>query len=278
MSAESEAPARLLRSVSASDRGILASIGRPFRWLVTAVAMATAVTLHAVRPLTWRRPVRDELLRAIDVAGVRSLRVVAVMATIVGVSVVAQVLFWLEEVGGELEAVREVVVSITIREIAPLFVGLILLGRGGLTVLSELSRMQREGQVRALDARGLDPFLLLIVPRVVAFLVSMFSLTLIFIMVAFAAGYVGATAVGVSTTPAGAFVNQTLTAIGLEGALMLPLKTFGIGLAIGVVCCLSALERQGEAADGPELLATGFLRAVLAVFLVSAAVTLLLTA
>lgn len=259
------------------DRRVLAVLSRPIRWLVIAVAMATAVILRAARPLTWRRPVRDELLRAIDVAGVRSLRVVAVMATMVGVSVVAQVLFWLEEVGGELEVVREIVVSVTIREIAPLFVGLILLGRGGLTMLSELSRMQREGQVRALDARGLDPFLLLIVPRVVALVVSMFSLTLIFILVAFAAGYVGALAAGVSITPAGTFLNQTLNAIGLEGALMLPLKTIGIGLALGVVCCLSALERQAEGADGPELLANGFLRAVLAVFLVSAVVTLLLT-
>lgn len=271
-------PAERERPRAAGAHAVLTTGLAPLRWLTTAIAMATAVVIEGARPLTWRRPVRAELLRFVDLAGVRSLPAVTVMAILVGVSIVAQALFWLEEIGGEVAVVRDIISSITIREVAPLVVGLIVLGRGGLTILAELGRMGREGQIRALDAQGLDPFLVLVVPRVLALALSMFCLTLIFILVAFAAGYLGANAAGVSTTPAIAFVGATLATIGSEGALMLPLKTLGIGFAIGIVCCLTALEQRARHEEGHELLARGFLRAALAVFLVSALVTLLLTA
>lgn len=153
-------------------------------------------------------------------------------------------------------------------------VGLILLGRGGLTIQAELGEMQRDGQIRALDTQGLDPFLTLVVPRVLALVVSAFCLTMVFIVVAFAAGYLVANLAGASATPPDAFLSETLGLIGAAAFGVLPAKTIGIGLAIGVVCCLTATERRREAILGDEVMPTGFLRAVLAVFLVSALVTI----
>lgn len=266
-----------IRAASTPDRHPLAMLSAcldPLRWLATAAAIAAAVVWHGFRPLTWRRPVRAEFLRFVDLAGVRSLPAVLVTGILVGVSLVAQALYWLEIAGGDAGAIRDVITNVTIREIAPLVIGLILLGRGGLTILAELGEMQRGGHIRALDAQGLDPFLILVVPRVIALVVSAFCLTMVFIVVAFAAGYLAAGLVGASTVPPGAFLSYALGLIGAAAFGVLPAKTIGIGLAIGVVCCLSAMERQREAIAGHAVMPTGFLRAVLAVFLVSALVTI----
>ena len=56
---------------------------------------------------------------------------------------------------------------------------------------------------------------------------------------------------------------------------MLPLKTLGIGFAIGIVCCLTAMEQRQEARAERALMPVGFMRSVLAVFLVSGLVSVL---
>jgi phospholipid/cholesterol/gamma-HCH transport system permease protein len=63
--------------------------------------------------------------------------------------------------------------------------------------------------------------------------------------------------------------------IGTAGYVMIPLKTLGIGVAIGVVCCLTAMERRRTAMPDHGQLPTGFMRSVLAVLLVSGLVSML---
>jgi phospholipid/cholesterol/gamma-HCH transport system permease protein len=55
----------------------------------------------------------------------------------------------------------------------------------------------------------------------------------------------------------------------------IPVKTLGIGFAIGIVCCLTAMERRRRAMDDQNRMATGFMRSVLAMFLVSGLVSVL---
>ena len=52
-------------------------------------------------------------------------------------------------------------------------------------------------------------------------------------------------------------------------------KTLGIGVAVGVVCCLTAMERRRAAMPEHGQLPIGFMRSVLAVLLVSGLVSVL---
>jgi phospholipid/cholesterol/gamma-HCH transport system permease protein len=71
------------------------------------------------------------------------------------------------------------------------------------------------------------------------------------------------------------FVVTTLGTIGDAGYAVLPLKTLAIGFVIGVVCCLTAMERHRGLGAAHSLMPVGFMRAVLAVFLVSGLVSVL---
>jgi phospholipid/cholesterol/gamma-HCH transport system permease protein len=246
----------------------------PLRWLAMAAGMAGGVIRQGLRPVAWRRPVRTEFLRFMDLAGVQNVPAVAVAGLLVGISLVAQALYWLNRLGEE-QLVSTVIAVILIREIAPLVVGLLAIGRGGLLILDELGEMQRNGQCRALDAQGIDPFLALIMPRVLALAVSVFCLTVIFIVVASATGYAMAALLDVAERPPLEFAVETFRMIGTAGYVVIPVKTLGIGVAIGVVCSLTAMEGRRAAVPDHDRLPTGFMRSVLAVLLVSGLVSVL---
>ena len=97
---------------------------------------------------------------------------------------------------------------------------------------------------------------------------------MIFLVVAFASGYVIGSLLDVTQRSWFEFGVETFATIGSAG-YVLPLKTLGIGMAIGVVCCLTALEQRPEAGASRALMPVGFMRSVLAVFLVSGLVSVL---
>jgi phospholipid/cholesterol/gamma-HCH transport system permease protein len=249
-------------------------IAGPLRWLATAAGMAAAVVRHGLRPTSWRRPARAEFIRFMDLAGVQNLAAVVVAGVLVGISLVAQGMYWLNQLGEE-GLVFTVIAVVMIREIAPLVIGLLALGRGGLLILDELSELRRDGQCRALDVQGIDPFLVLVMPRVLALALSVFCLTMILIVVAFASGYLTGSLLGAARRTPFEFVAQTFATIGNAGYAVLPLKSLGIGFAIGIVCCLTALEQRREPGAERALMPLGFMRSVLAVFLVSGLVSVL---
>jgi phospholipid/cholesterol/gamma-HCH transport system permease protein len=250
------------------------AVAGPLRWLATAAGMAAAVVRQGLRPTSWRRPARAEFLRFMDLAGVQNLPAVAVAGALVGISLVAQGMYWLDQLG-EGDFVFTVIAVVMIREIAPLVVGLLALGRGGLLILDELSELRRDGQYRALDAQGIDPFLTLVMPRVLALTVSVFCLTMVLLVVAFASGYLMGSLLGAAARTPVEFVAQTFATIGSAGYGVLPVKSIGIGFAIGIVCCLTALEQRWAPGTERTLMPVGFMRSVLAVFLISGLVSVL---
>jgi phospholipid/cholesterol/gamma-HCH transport system permease protein len=57
--------------------------------------------------------------------------------------------------------------------------------------------------------------------------------------------------------------------------LILPLKTVGLGVLIGVVACVTALRPSKIGSDAMELVPLGYMRAVVASLILSGAITAL---
>jgi len=245
------------------------------RWLATAGGMAAGVIHQGARPLTWRRPVWAEFIRFFDLAAHRNLLSVIVAGALVGFAVIAQAFYWVNKFGQE-ELVLDIVAVVVVREIAPLFVGFLSLGYSGLVILSELGEMRRRGQIRTLDAQGIDPFLFLVVPRVLALTISVFCLTIVFVIAAYFFGHISATVLGVDTEPLWQVPLDMLQFLGGSGYAVVPVKTLAIGFTIGIVCCLTALETEPPGASAASLMPRGFIRSILAIFLVSGLTSVLL--
>jgi len=257
-------------------RRALAAIGDPvlrgLRAVALFVGLAAATLGHALRVRTWRRTVRAAFGRELREAGVRALPAMFGMAVLIGLGLVSQALHWLE-VAGQAGSVGRVIVTVLVREIAPVAVGLLLVGRSGTLALVEIGGMRAGGQLRMLETQGVDPFHLLVVPRVAAAAVAGFCLTVLFIVAALLAGFVAGSVVGAVRFPLAEFADRVLAAMGPAEFALVLVKPIVIGAAVSLVCCFTALTATG---DPGRAVARGFLRAVIATLLASGAVSMAL--
>src|SRR5690606_37666853 len=97
------------------------------------------------------------------------------LGTLVGAVVVGQTISWLQ-LAGQSDLIGRFLMLGVVRYTLPFLVNLILIGRSGMEIVSMLGTMKSTGQVRVLASQGIDPFLLLVVPRVLALPVAAFGL------------------------------------------------------------------------------------------------------
>ena len=237
-------------------------------------AVMWAVLAQAARPRNWTPPVRDVFSRQILFTAVEASRFLAVMGIIVGVSVVVQLQNWLGKFG-QSEMVPPLLVTLVVRELAPLIVNFIVIGRSGTAIATEMGIMKARREVEVLDAQGVDPFLYLVMPRVLGAMVSVFSLTLVFIPACLASGYLVSVAAGVNGNPPSVFLDGVLRALGPGDVFNFLAKTLVPGLITGTVCCLEGLQIKGAVTEIPIAATRGLSRSIVGLFLVSVVVSIL---
>lgn len=265
-----------VRSPLDRARRALAQLGRPVRphinFALMLAALAFGVAREAGCPARWRRTIRGEFRRALRQAVGGGLSTTVVTAVLIGLVMVSEALYWLGQAGQE-ELIGPVVVTVLVREVAPLLVGFILLGRSGVVVVSEIGELQIGGQVSTLAAQGLDPFLLLVLPRACALAIACFTLGVIFVIAALLSGFVAGSLLEAVRISLWSFLDRVLLAMRAGDFVVFPAKMFVIGLLVALTASLTGLTAaaQDEAA---RLLPRAFVRGVVVILLVSIALSL----
>jgi phospholipid/cholesterol/gamma-HCH transport system permease protein len=243
--------------------------------LIQFASIAFAVIWQSLRPLTWRRTVRAEFVDQCHQVGVHALPFILITGILVGFGIVYQVIYWLD-LFGQTGFTGSILVLVLVREVIPLFVALIVIGRSGSVILVELGNMRIGGQVRMLDAQGIDPFLYLVVPRVTAVAVCMFSLTIAFIAVALGSGFLAARALSYMDFTLNEFVFGILSEMGFTEFAILPLKSISIGFVVALIACTTGLSVTGTRSDILAALPRSVTKSVLAALFMSGLLTILL--
>ncbi|MFT8803953.1 MAG: ABC transporter permease [Acetobacter aceti] len=248
--------------------GTLGALVRKQVWfLLVILGTMWGVLRESVRPNSWRRTVRYEFqLTLSDVAG-RGLLSTLVMGSLTGVGVVSQAIYWLG-FAGMAKMTGSVLVSVIVRELAPILVGILMLGRSGMLSLAEVGMLATGGQIRSMQAEGLDPFLLLVLPRTLAFTVAGFTLGIMFSIASLTTGYIISRASGALSNSLFSFFYDVVTAMTPADYLLIPLKFVVVGFLVGLGCCVSGLTASNEDSLG-TLLPRGFSRGILIVMTVS---------
>jgi phospholipid/cholesterol/gamma-HCH transport system permease protein len=260
-------------------RGLLAGLGDAvigtLRWPCVVAALSFAGGRAAFAPTTWRRPVRQEFVRMMRIAGTRAVPSTLGAAVLVGIAMVFQALYWLGAAGQE-QLVGTVLTGVLVREVAPVVVGLMLAGRAGTLTLVELGTVRGSARYHVLQSSGIDPFLLLVVPRVLAFALAGLSLTILFVAGALVSGWMVSFATGSRGVGLLGFLDDVLRAMGPSDFALLPLKGLLIGGVVAAICCAAALGAPWLAATPTRLIPRGFAAAILGTFVVSGLVSVVL--
>ena len=259
-----------------APRGTLAFVGRATRqrlsFTLQLAALLWGVLSEGARPSTWRRTLRASFRASLTRLVAGSLGTVVVTALVVGLGLVFEALYWLRTAGQE-EQIGRVLVLVLFREIAPLLIGIILLGRGGTAVTAELGALKQRGEVAILRAEGFDLFQFIVLPRAMAFALGSFTLGILFIALALLSGFMTGSLVGVVSRSFLSFLDAVLRTMTLRDLAVVPAKLLLIGLVIALVSCATGLGARDTDVPG-TLLPRGFTRGITSLL----AVTLMLSA
>lgn len=238
------------------------------------LAVAWSVLGVAVKRRYWTRSVRNVLARQILFTGYEATRFVSLIAFMVGISIVVQAQVWLTAVG-QANLLGSVLVMVVVREVGPLLTNFVVIGRSGTAIATELGNMKVNGEVHALDAQGLDPFVYLVVTRVLGVAISVFCLTIVFIVVSFFSGYVSGLLLGLTAMEPSRFIDTVFSALHQADVLNLLAKTLIPGILTGVICCTEGLSVGSAITEVPQAATRGVVRSTTALFITSALVSLL---
>ncbi|KXV79983.1 ABC transporter permease, partial [Gluconobacter japonicus] len=166
---------------------------------------------------------RIEFWHSLQQATGGGLLSVLVTAALTGFGIVAQAVYWLG-FAGMAQMTGSILSTVMVREIAPVLVGVILLGRSGMLMLTELGTLTTGGQMRVLTGMGIDPFVAFLLPRSLAMTISGFTLGIIFSLTALLVGYAVCRVEDVITMPVWAFLDQVVSSMHPVDYFAIPAK------------------------------------------------------
>jgi phospholipid/cholesterol/gamma-HCH transport system permease protein len=156
--------------MTALRRGPAQWVGRLGTAAYEWVAALGDVTVFAARTAGWlvrRRPAPRTLLPALYAVGVRSVPVVAVTGTFIGMVLAVQGYSQFAQVGLA-SRVGAIINMSVVRELGPVLAATMLAGRVGSAMAAELATMRITEQIDALACLGANPLHYLVVPRLLA--------------------------------------------------------------------------------------------------------------
>jgi phospholipid/cholesterol/gamma-HCH transport system permease protein len=240
------------RTDRVADAGWLGAVGRGAILRVLALDLllhtfSDAVAASWTPGLAARATVRRVIITQIQYTGVQALSLVSVIAFMLGASIIIQSSLMGSADG---EILGKVLVAVVLRELAPLITAIVVAGRSGTAMATELGNMKVNSEVLALSSLGIDPPRFIVLPRLVATVVSVLVLMIYFSVVAIF----------------GAFVFAQLTASASWGSLysgvsrgvmpfdlaLFMIKGTGLGTIVGWLCCHYGLQVKSSPTEVPQ--------------------------
>ncbi len=118
----------------------------------------------------------SEVFHQMVLIGVRALPMAALTSFSIGLTLAMQAAGELRKMG-VLSFVPDLVAVSLLRELGPLLISVIVIGRSGSAVTAELGTMKVSEEIEALEVMAINPVRFLVVPRVLAMLVMLPVLT-----------------------------------------------------------------------------------------------------
>jgi phospholipid/cholesterol/gamma-HCH transport system permease protein len=171
--------------------------------------------------------------------GIGSISITLVIGLVTGMVMTLQFGYGLEKFGGTLYVPAIVSLSI-VRELAPIFTSLLVAGRIGSGISAEIGAMNVTQQIDAIRALGTSPVRVLVVPRVLA---TVISLPLLGTLSAFM-GIVGGLIIAYTefSMPVGFYVNKILTNVQVMDIVGSMFKCAFFGLVISLLACYRGFQ------------------------------------
>jgi phospholipid/cholesterol/gamma-HCH transport system permease protein len=191
-------------------------------------------------PYEWR-----ELVRQLDEVGSKSLPLVALAGSAIGVVISLEARYSLSRFGAKSLFPSTLVYSV-IQVMGPIITGLVVSGRVGAGIGAELASMRVSEQIDAIEASAINPYRFLAATRILACILMLPLLTL----AADACGLLTGWFAQAMVEPLSfhQFIESGFSGATFNAFLPPTFKTAVYGLIIGLIACFQGMHTRGGAA------------------------------
>jgi phospholipid/cholesterol/gamma-HCH transport system permease protein len=258
-------------------RSVGKSIGRALA-PVTDALDAMGVTVHlTLQTIIWafRRPFRfSQLLLAMEFIGVQSLFIIALTGAFSGMVLSLQTVNTLRRFQQETLVGGIVVVSL-MRELSPVFAGLMVTARAGSAMAAELGNMRVTEQIDAITTMSVSPVQFLLTPRLLAAIVMMPLLCVLYTVVGTFGAYV--VAVNWLSVDPGMFISRIQQLAEPRDLYMGLIKSAVFGFLISAISCRQGYFASGGARGVGEATTRAVVQSAVAILISNYIITSMLT-
>ncbi len=194
-----------------------------------------------------RRLVHGIITTQVMFTGVQALSLVSVIGLLIGASIIIQTNMMMPADG---ELIGRVLVAVVLRELAPLITAIVVAGRSGTAIATELGNMKVNSEVLALSSLGVDPLRYVVLPRLVACVVSVVALMIYFSIVSLS----GAFLIGIlwSGASLSSFQQGVAGSVMPHDLVLFLVKGVGLGTIVGWLSCHFGLEVKSSPTEVPQ--------------------------
>jgi phospholipid/cholesterol/gamma-HCH transport system permease protein len=222
-------------------------------------------------PANARSLSRRQLTLQVRFTAVDAMPIISGLALLIGALVIAQAHAQAVRFGVS-EALGQLLATIIVRELGPLFAAIIVVARSGTAIASELATARVMGEVTALEALGVDPVQYLVLPRLAAAAISVALLAMYFDFIAIMGGLIATSYL--AHLPPGDYLESLRMGMAGPDILFVVVKGALFGLGTAGICCWAGLRAARTPAAIPQSVTKGVVMAMVYVFAVSAIFTI----
>ncbi len=220
----------------------LVGVGRDFLHSVSFLGeVVVALAKTVARPSSFRA---TSLVFHMETFAFRSMPIIALINFLVGCIIAQRGVYLLQRFGATTYAV-DLIGILVLRELGVLLTSIMIAGRSGSAITAELGSMKMREEIDALHVMGLRPVEVLIVPRLLALMLSLPLLTFVADMAALFGGLLVAWAYG-GISPE-SFMTRLQNAVDLSDLWVGLIKAPFMALVIGLIASVEGLAVEGSA-------------------------------
>ena len=211
---------------------------------VEIVAFTGQVALAAARVARQPRSFRfTAIVSQVSRAGVTSLPIIILISFLIGAIIAQQGAFQLRRFGAEVFVVNLVGILV-LREVGLLLAAIIFAGRSGSAYTAEIGSMRMREEIDAMRVIGLDPTEVLVLPRLIALVISLPIVTVVSNLAALLGGLVTCWLYLGIAPPV--YLEQLQGALTTTHLWVGLIKAPFMALIIGIIACIEGLEVAGS--------------------------------
>ncbi len=234
-------PHPILASLSNIGKSVFDTAGRALE--ILSFFGLTVVMMGRTLIAPWRIHFKATI-KHIETTGLNALPIVGLLAFLIGVVLAFQGAFQLKKFGAEIFTVDMLGVGV-LRELGVLITSIVVAGRSGSAFTAQIGTMKVNQEIDAMQTLGLDPIDVLVLPRIIALMITLPLLTFYANVVALGGGgLMVILTLDVSWT---AFVTQLKGAIGVNTFIVGMVKAPVFAYMIALVGCFEGLQVTGSA-------------------------------